>query len=74
MSTDPRIRIIKLAERKRRAGARIRKGRDAARQRGPGKARDAAATVAGWVDELQGQKHQNADALSAFNNLFEDAT
>jgi hypothetical protein len=73
MSTDPRIRVIKLAERKRRAKARVSKGRDSARQRGPDQARDAAATVAGWVDELLGQKHQDADALGAFNNLFEDA-
>ena len=72
MSTDPRIRVIKLAERKRRAKARFKKSRDAARRHVQDKAQDAAATVTGWVDELRGQKQENADALSAFNSLFED--
>jgi hypothetical protein len=74
MSMNPRIRVVKLAERKRRAKARVKKGRDAARQLVQDKAPDAAAIVTGWVDELRGQKRQNADALSDFNNLFEDAT
>jgi hypothetical protein len=74
MSTDPRIKVIKLAERKRRAKARVRKGPDSTRRRDEDKARDAATTVNGWVDELREQKHENADALSAFNNLFDDAT
>jgi hypothetical protein len=73
MSTDPRIRVIKLAERKRRAKARIKQGRDAARRPGPGKTQEAADTVTGWIDELRQQK-QSADAASDFNNLFEDAT
>lgn len=72
MSTDPRIRVVKLAERKRRAKARIKKARDAARQRGQDEAPDAAATVTGWVAELRGQKLRGADALTAFNDLFED--
>ena len=73
MSTDPRIRVIKLAERKRRAKARVKKGRDSARRRGQGTARDAADAVNGWVDELRRQKRQDANALDDFNNLFEDA-
>jgi hypothetical protein len=72
MSTDPRIRVIKLAERKRRAKARFKKSRDAARRPVQDKAQDAAAAVTGWVDELRGQKQENADALSAFHSLFED--
>jgi hypothetical protein len=72
MSKDPRIRVVKLAERKRRAKARIKKARDAERQRGQDEAPDAAATVTGWVDELRGQKRRDGDALSAFNDLFED--
>lgn len=74
MSTDPRIRVIKLAERKRRAKARIKQGRDAARRPGPVKTQDAADTVTGWIDELRQQKRQSAGAVSDFNNLFEDAT
>ena len=74
MNTDPRIKVIKLAERKRRAKARIKKGRDSARPCVQDKAREAAATVAGWVEELRGQKDEGADVLSAFNDLFEDAT
>jgi hypothetical protein len=74
MSTDPRIKVIKLAERKRRAKARIKQGRDAAPRPGPDKARDAADTVTGWIDELRQQKQQGAGAASDFNNLFEDAT
>lgn len=73
MSTEPRIKVIKCAERKRRAKARIKKGRDAARLRQQDKAPDAAATVNGWVDEMRRQKDQGADALSAFNRLFDDA-
>lgn len=74
MSTDPRIRIIKLAERKRRAKARIKKSRDSAQRDGQDKASDAATTVTGWVDELRRQKPPRTDAASDFNNLFEDAT
>ena len=74
MDTNSRIKVIKLAERKRRAKARIKKNSDPARLPGQGKAPDAAATVNGWVDELRRQKHEGAGALSAFNDLFEDAT
>lgn len=74
MSTDPRIRVIKLAERKRRAKARIKKSRDSAQRPGREKASDAATTVNGWVDEMRRQKHERTDATSDFNNLFEDAT
>jgi len=72
MSTDTRIRVIKHAERKRRAKARIKQGGNAARRPGQDKARDAAETVTGWVDELRMQKRQDANALSGFNDLFED--
>jgi hypothetical protein len=75
MSTDPRIRVIKLAERKRRAKARIKKVRDSARRPEQDKSLDAAATITGWVDELRRQKkHRHSDATGDFNNLFEDAT
>jgi hypothetical protein len=75
MSTDPRIRVIKLAERKRRAKARIKKSRDSARRPGQDEAADAGATVTGWVEELQRQKkHRHAEATNDFNNLFEDPT
>ena len=70
---SPRIRVIKLAERKRRARARVKKGRASASHPGQDKARDAAAAVTGWVDELRRQKQQAAAALSDFNSLFEDA-
>ena len=74
MSTNPRIRVVKLVERKRRAKARIKMARDSARQRAQDEAPDAAATVTGWVDEFRGQKRRDAGALSAFNDLFEDAS
>jgi hypothetical protein len=74
MSTDPRIRVIKLAEQKRWAKARVKQGRDSARRPEQDKARDDAATVNGWVAELRRQKRQDADALSDFKNLFEGAT
>jgi hypothetical protein len=73
MSTDPRIRVIKLAERKRRAKARARQGGGSAHPPKQDKARDDAATVNGWVDELRRQKRQAAAAsLDDFKNLFED--
>jgi hypothetical protein len=72
MSTDQRIRVIKLAERKRRAKARVKQGRASAAHLGMDKAREAADTVNGWVDELREQNRQGSDALSEFNNLFED--
>ena len=72
MSTDTRIRVIKLAERKRRAKARVKQGRDSARRPGRDQARDGAATVAGWVEELRRRKQQGAAASGDFNNLFED--
>jgi hypothetical protein len=73
MNTNPRIRVIKLDERKRRAKARVRKGRASAGRSVQEKARDAASTVTGWIDELRLQKQRSADALSGFNSLFEDA-
>ena len=74
MDTNSRIKVIKLAERKRRAKARVNKNSGSARLHDQDKAPDAAATVNGWVDELRRQKHEGAGALSAFNDLFEDAT
>jgi hypothetical protein len=73
MDMNPRIRVIKLADRKRRAKARVRKGRASAGRPARDKAREAAAAVTGWVDELRRQKQQSADAVSGFNSLFEDA-
>ena len=74
MSKQPRIRVIKLAERKRRAKALARAGRDSARRPAQEEAREAADTVTGWVDDLRRQKRQGADAAKGFNDLFEDAT
>ena len=74
MSTDPRIRVIKLAERQRRAKARVKQGRDAARRPRPDRTQNTADTVTGWIDELRRQKQESADAASDFNNMFEDAT
>lgn len=74
MSTDNRIKVIKLAERKRRAKARVRKERAATNRPRQDEARDAAATVTGWVDELRRQKRQSTDAAGDFNDLFEDVT
>lgn len=74
MSTDPRIKVIKHAERKRLAEVRAEQGRDSARHPAQDEARQAADTVTGWVDDLRGQKHRRADALSVFNSLFEDET
>jgi hypothetical protein len=72
MNTIPRIKVIKLAERKRRAKARVKQGGEPDSRPVQDKARDDAATVNGWVDELRRQKRQGANALSDFNNLFED--
>lgn len=74
MSTNPRIKVIKLAERRRRARARVNKGKDPARPAGQNRTPDAAAAVSGWVDELRRRKHEGAGALDAFNDLFGDAT
>lgn len=71
---DPRIRVIKPAERRRRREARVRKGQESAHRPQQDEAREAAAAVTGWVDELRGQKQQSADALSVFNSLFEDVS
>lgn len=73
MSTDTRIKVIKLAERKRLAKARIKQSRDSARRPVQDEARDTAAAVTGWVDELRQQKRQSADAAGDFNDLFEGA-
>jgi hypothetical protein len=72
MSTDKRIRVIKQAERKRRAKARIKQSRPSAARLGQDKEREAVDTVNGWVDEMREQKRQGSDALNDFNNLFED--
>ena len=73
MSTDKRIKVIKLAERKRRAKARAKQNKAAAAARpAQDEERAAADTVTGWVDELRRQKEQSAGAASDFNDLFED--
>ena len=75
MSTDKRIKVIKLAERKRRAKARAKQNKAAAAaaaRPAQDEARAAADTVTGWVDELRRQKEQSAGAASDFNDLFED--
>ena len=72
MSTDRRIRVIKHAERKRRAKARDKQGRTSSPPPARDEAREAAAAVNGWVDELRQQKREGADAASDFNDLFDD--
>ena len=72
MSTDKRIKVIKLAERKRRAKARAKQNKAAAARPAQDEERAAADTVTGWVDELRRQKEQSAGAASDFNDLFED--
>ncbi|MDT7687747.1 MAG: hypothetical protein QOE46_506 [Acidobacteriota bacterium] len=72
MDINPRIKVIKLAERKRRARVRVRKTRASVLRLGQDTERDAAATVTGWVEELRQQKHQSPDAVDGFNSLFED--
>ena len=72
MSTDPRIRVIKLAQRERRATARVEEALDSERHTGQDKTGDAKATVTEWVDELRRQKRESTGTLSAFNDLFED--
>lgn len=73
MSTDHRIKVIKLAERKRRAKARVKQERADAGRPAQEEARDAATTITGWVDDLRRQKRQSTDAAGDFNDLFEDA-
>jgi len=72
MSTDKRIKVIKLAERKRRAKARAKQNKAAAARPAQDEERAAADTVTGWVDELRRLKEQSAGAASDFNDLFED--
>jgi hypothetical protein len=72
MNTKPRIKVIKLAERKRRARARVKQERASARPLRQDEARNAAATVTGWVDELRREKQHAADTQGDFNSLFED--
>lgn len=72
MSTDHRIKVIKLAERKRRAKARVKQEKAASRP-AQDEARDAATTITGWVDDLRRQKRQSTDAAGDFNDLFEDS-
>lgn len=73
MGTDHRIKVIKLAERKRRAKARVKQERAAASRPAQDEARDAATTITGWVDDLRRQKRQSTDAAGDFNDLFEDS-
>jgi hypothetical protein len=74
MKTKPRIKVIKLAERKRRARARVKQGRASVprHEQDEDRARNAAAAVNGWVDELRRQKRQAADATGEFSSLFKD--
>jgi hypothetical protein len=73
MNTKPLIKVIKLAERKRRTRARVKQERVSARPLRQDEARSAAAaTVTGWVDELRREKQHAADTQGDFNSLFED--
>jgi hypothetical protein len=74
MKIKPRIKVIKLAERKRRARARVKKGRAPVplHEQAEDRARNAAAAVTGWVDELRRQKQQSADTTGDFSSLFKE--
>jgi hypothetical protein len=74
MNTTPRIKVIKLAERKRRARARVKKGSAPVPRpaQDVDKARNAAAAVTGWVDELRRQKRQTVTATGDFSSLFKE--
>jgi hypothetical protein len=67
-----RIRIIKLAERKRQAQARVVKRRAAASHSVPAQARDVATTVMGWIDELRQLKRQSTGAAPSVKSLLGD--
>jgi hypothetical protein len=73
MNTNPRIKIIKLAERERRTKVRVGKGQASAGRLGRDKARDASAIITGWVSELRRQKEQSSEAAHGFKSLFEEA-
>jgi hypothetical protein len=58
-----RIRIIKLAERERLAQALVAKRLASASHIAQAKARDAAATITGWISHWRQQKEQSAETL-----------
>ena len=68
------IRIIKLAERERQAEAQIAEQLASASHLAREEtSNDAAATIMGWMGELQRQKQNSAGAAHNFKNLFENS-
>jgi len=67
---NPRIRIIKFAERERRAQARVVKRLASTNHIAP--VPDAATTVTGWIDELRQLKRQSAEAAPSVKSLLGD--
>lgn len=66
------IRIIKLAERERQTEERIATQLASASHVTREKTLDAAATITGWIGELQQQNQNSAGAAHNFNSLFVD--
>jgi hypothetical protein len=56
---NPRIRIIKRAERERQSEARAAKRPASVTRIAQDKARDATTTITGWISKWQQQKEQN---------------
>ena len=68
------IRIIKLAERERQAEAQIAEQLASASHLAREEtSNDAAATIMGWMGELQRQKQNSAGAAHNFKSLFENS-
>jgi hypothetical protein len=67
MNQNPRIRVIKRAERERQTEARAAQRPASVTRVAQVKALDAAATIAGWISKWQQQKEQSG--ISAFLTL-----
>ena len=66
------IRIIKLAERERQTEARIAMRLESTSHVTREITHDAAATITGWIGELQQQNQNSAGAAHNFKSLFVD--
>ena len=73
MNPNPRIRIIKPAERRQRREARVAKLTASASRVAQENALDAAAIIKGWVGELRQHKKKSAEAARGFMSLSEKA-
>jgi hypothetical protein len=73
MNTNPRIKIIKPAERRRQREARVAKPKASASRIEQENALEAAATITGWIGEWREHKQQNAETARGFMSLFGEA-